>query len=66
MGISKVTARTTAWHAALELAFRHDRKVLVEEMIAGREVEVGVLGNDDPLVSPPGEIVIETPDWYDY
>jgi D-alanine-D-alanine ligase len=41
--------------------------VLVEEMIAGREVELGVLGNSDPLVSPPGEIVIANDsDWYDY
>ena len=52
---------------ASTLAFRHDRTVLVEEMIAGREVELGVLGNSDPLVSPPGEIVIANDsDWYDY
>ena len=52
---------------AVELAFRHDRTVLVEEMITGREVELGVLGNSDPLVSPPGEIVIANDsDWYDY
>jgi D-alanine-D-alanine ligase len=65
VGISKVTA---PWlPAAVELAFRHDRTVLVEEMIAGREVELGVLGNSDPLVSPPGEIVIANDsDWYDY
>jgi len=66
VGISKVTA-PDGLAAAVELAFRHDRTVLVEEMIAGREVELGVLGNSDPLVSPPGEIVIANDsDWYDY
>jgi D-alanine-D-alanine ligase len=66
VGISKVTA-PGGLAAAVELAFRHDRTVLVEEMIAGREVELGVLGNTDPLVSPPGEVVIANDsDWYDY
>jgi D-alanine-D-alanine ligase len=66
VGISKVTT-PDGLAAAVELAFRHDRTVLVEEMIAGREVELGVLGNSDPLVSPPGEIVIANDsDWYDY
>ena len=51
----------------MELAFRHDSKVLVEEMIAGREVECGVLGNVDPVVSVPGEIVLERgSEWYDF
>jgi D-alanine-D-alanine ligase len=66
VGISKVTG-PEGLAAAVELAFRHDRTVLVEEMIEGREVELGVLGNSDPLVSPPGEIVIANDsDWYDY
>ena len=66
VGISKVHRREEL-AAAVELAFRHDPVVLVEEMIEGREVEVGVLGNDDVLVSPPGEIVIvNESDWYDY
>ena len=43
--------------AGIAEAFRHDRKVLVEEAIAGREIEVGVLGNDDPQASVPGEII---------
>jgi D-alanine-D-alanine ligase len=50
---------------ALALAFRHDPKALVERAIAGREVEVGVLGEDDPVVSPAGEITYDS-DWYDY
>ena len=35
--------------AAVELAFRHDEKVLVEEFVSGVEVEVGVLGNREPV-----------------
>jgi D-alanine-D-alanine ligase len=50
---------------ALALAFRHDPKALVERAIAGREVEVGVLGEDEPVVSPVGEITYDA-DWYDY
>ena len=51
---ARCTDARTGSARPLELAFRHDRKVLVEEMIAGREVECGVLGNGDPLVSVPG------------
>ena len=66
VGISKVH-EPGELAAAVEQAFRHDPVVLVEEMIAGREVEVGVLGNEDPLISPPGEIVITNDsEWYDY
>ena len=49
----------------LELAFRHDEKVLVEEFISGVEVECSVLGNQEPVASLPGEIVANA-DWYDY
>ena len=38
-------------------ALRYDHKLLVEEFIRGREIEVAVLGNDDPQASVPGEIV---------
>ena len=45
--------------AAVAEAFRHDRKILVEEYVRGREIECGVLENEDGslLVSLPGEIV---------
>ena len=43
--------------AAIEEALRHDEKILIEEFIDGREVEVAVLGNHRPEVSVPGEIV---------
>ena len=66
VGISKVHGPEEL-DAALELAFRHDWKVLVEEFLDGREVEVGVLGNADPLVSVPGEILIANEsEWYDF
>ena len=64
VGISKVNA-IDELAPALELAFRHDSKVLVEQMVEGREVECGVLGNSEPIVSLPGEITIQA-DWYDF
>jgi D-alanine-D-alanine ligase len=50
---------------AVEEAFRHDRKILVEKAVDGREVEVAVLGNDEPEASPVGEITYRA-DFYDY
>jgi D-alanine-D-alanine ligase len=55
--------------AAVALAFQHDEKVLVEEFVDGVEVECGVLGNERPEASLPGEIVshgFDGADWYDY
>ena len=55
--------------AAVALAFEHDEKVLVEEFVDGVEVECGVLGNERPEASLPGEIVshgFDGADWYDY
>lgn len=50
---------------AIEDAFHYDDKVLVEEMITGREIEVAVLGNQDPKASPVGEI-LSADEFYDY
>ena len=50
---------------AVALARRHDDKVLVEEFQPGTEVEVGVLGNREPIASVVGEIVAHN-DWYDF
>lgn len=50
---------------AIELAARHDRRILVERAVQGREVEVAVLGNDEPMASVPGEVCYAT-EWYDY
>jgi D-alanine-D-alanine ligase len=55
--------------AAVELAFQHDEKVLVEEFVDGIEVECGVLGNEQPEASLPGQIDshgFSGEDWYDY
>jgi D-alanine-D-alanine ligase len=64
VGISKVTAER-ALDAAVAAAFAHDRKILVERGVVGREIEVSVLGNDAPEASVPGE-VLPGRDWYDY
>ena len=52
--------------AGVRLAFEHDEKVLVEQLVEGVEVEVGVLGNRTPVASLPGEIVVTHNEWYDY
>jgi D-alanine-D-alanine ligase len=64
VGVSKVS-NAVEYTAAVELAFRYDSKVLLEEFIRGREVECSVLGNADPIASVPGEI-IASHDFYDY
>jgi D-alanine-D-alanine ligase len=68
VGISKVHSGDEL-APAVELARRHDEKVLVEEFVAGTEVECGVLGNlgagERPLASVVGEIVPHA-EWYDY
>ncbi len=51
--------------AAVELALRHDPRVIVEASASGREVECSVLGNRAPDASPAGEIVAHA-DWYDF
>jgi D-alanine-D-alanine ligase len=51
---------------AVEDARRHDPRVIVEAPAPGKEVECSLLGNEDPVASPPGEIVTKASDWYDY
>lgn len=51
--------------AAIAEAAGYDRRIVVEQGIAAREIEVSVLGNDTPEVSVPGEIVPSN-EWYDY
>jgi D-alanine-D-alanine ligase len=51
--------------AALQLAARYDRKILVERGIEGREFECGVLGNQHPEASTPSEI-LPSREFYDY
>jgi D-alanine-D-alanine ligase len=64
VGITKASSPDEL-DAGIELAFRHDEKVLVEEFVDGVEVECGVLGNEQPIASLPGEIVAHA-DWYDF
>jgi D-alanine-D-alanine ligase len=52
--------------AAIDLALEHDEKILLEEFVAGVEVECSVLGNAEPIASIPGEIVPLSSDWYDF
>lgn len=46
-----------SFYAAMEDAFQYDHKILIEKAIIGREIEVGVLGNDFPEVSVAGEAI---------
>jgi D-alanine-D-alanine ligase len=64
VGISKAHDESEL-EAAVALARRHDDKVLVEELLDGVEIEIGVLGNRDPIASEVGEIVAHA-EWYDY
>jgi D-alanine-D-alanine ligase len=64
VGITKARSHEEL-RAGVELAFRHDEKVLIEEFVSGVEVECGVLGNKQPIASLPGEIVPSS-DWYDF
>ena len=64
-GISKAHHRQEL-RAALDIAARYDRRLLVEQSAEDcREIEVSVLGNDDPIASIPGEIVPRR-EFYDY
>lgn len=64
VGISKANNQEQL-KAALLLAARYDRKMIVEKGIIARELEVSVLGNDEPIASLPGE-VIPGNEFYDY
>ena len=64
VGMTKVHKREEL-AAALDLAAEFAQKILVERNIRGREIEVSVLGNDDPRASVPGEIVPHR-EFYDY
>lgn len=64
VGISKVKNRADL-EAGLQLAASYDRRIVVEQGVTAREIEVSVLGNDAPIASIPGEI-IPANEWYDY
>lgn len=64
VGVSKARTRSELCES-LMAALKYDRKVLVEEFIHGHEIEVAVLGNEDPVASVCGEIIAGA-DFYDY
>jgi len=57
VGVNKVK-QAGEFAEALQLALRHDHKVLVESAVVGREIECAVLGNDMPQASVCGEVVV--------
>jgi D-alanine-D-alanine ligase len=57
IGVEKVKAAADL-PAALDRAFAFDRRVLVEQGLEVREIEVAVLGGDEPFVSVPGEVLV--------
>jgi D-alanine-D-alanine ligase len=65
VGISRVKDIGSELGQAVELARRHDPRVIVEASASGREVECSLLGNEEVEASQPGEVVANG-DWYDY
>ena len=64
VGISHARSKSE-YEEGVVAAFAYDTKIIVEARIAGREIEVAVLGNDEPAASVPGEIV-NAGDFYSY
>ena len=64
VGISKADSRESL-KEAIDFALKFDRKIIVEQGVTAREVEMGVLGNDTPACSVPGEIK-PVATFYDY
>jgi D-alanine-D-alanine ligase len=67
VGIERV-AMDDGLAGALETAFEHDSVAIVEAAATGLEVECSVIGNEEPVASPPGEILLGAGEsgWYDY
>ncbi|MFM7088651.1 MAG: D-alanine--D-alanine ligase family protein [Candidatus Paceibacterota bacterium] len=64
VGVSKVR-NTKEFNKAVTEALLYDRKILIEEAVPGRELECAVLGNEKPIASVVGEVVL-TADFYSY
>ncbi len=58
VGINKAASKVE-FEAAIQEAFKFDRKIVIEETIEGREIECSVLGNEQPLASLPGEVIAQ-------
>jgi len=64
VGVNKAHNRTELEHA-INVAAEYDHKIIIERGINCREVECGVLGNDEPIASVVGE-VLSSNEFYDY
>jgi D-alanine-D-alanine ligase len=56
VGISKVK-NAAQFKVAVSEAFKYDSKILIEQFVPGREIEISVLGNEKPKASLPGEVI---------
>ena len=56
VGISKCYNQSDLLEGLMDAA-RYDRRILIEQGVNAREIEVSVLGNDQPIASVPGEII---------
>ncbi|MFS0784389.1 D-alanine--D-alanine ligase [Bacillus sp. 1P06AnD] len=65
VGINKCTSAEEL-KAAFKEAFEFDRRIIIEEGVTAREIEIGVLGNEDPECSVAGEIIPKDVAFYDY
>lgn len=66
VGIEKV-ANKKEFKQAKEIAFQHDERIICEQAVSGREIEVGVIGfGNDVQVSVTGEIITPENHFYDY
>jgi D-alanine-D-alanine ligase len=66
VGITRVMSAEQELDNAVDLALRHDPRVIIEAHCSGREVECSVIGNTEPEASLPGEIVTQGAEWYDF
>ena len=64
IGVCKVSDLASL-KAAMEKAFKYDKRVIAEQAVNGREIEIGVTGNGAPEVSVVGEIIPEA-EYYDF
>ena len=64
VGISRVGSFSDL-SKSIDIASIYDRRILIEDAIGGRELEVSVLGNEDPVASIPGEVISHAV-FYDY
>lgn len=64
VGVSKVKNKKD-FEVAINNAFKYDSKIIIEEMVEGRELECAILGNENPMASRVGEVVLNS-EFYSY